>query len=123
MKIITKKLFKMKKKILSFFLFSSLIGFAQTGTEIDGSFNSVSGDNPPVSVNRSYRLYVPLSYNPASASVPLVMNFHGLGGSSSQQETYGDFRKIADTANFIKFYRSIPRCSASELKVRSFLFF
>ena len=33
--------------------------------------------------------------------VALVLNLHGLGSNSWQQMFYGDFRPIADTANFI----------------------
>ncbi len=49
---------------------------------------------------RSYKIYIPASYS-ASVPVPLVFNFHGLGSNSLQQMLYGDFRSIADTANFI----------------------
>lgn len=50
--------------------------------------------------SRSFRLYVPSVYN-ASNPVPLVFNFHGYGSNGSEQEMYGDFTEIADTANFI----------------------
>lgn len=83
----------MKKYLLILSLFTSIISVAQTGIVIDDSI--VSGG-----VTRTYRLYVPLMYDPATA-VPLVMNFHGLGTTSALQESYGDFRQIADTANFI----------------------
>ncbi len=51
-------------------------------------------------LTRSYRLYVPASYN-ANTAVPLVFNLHGYTSNAQQQEVYGDFRGIADTANFI----------------------
>ncbi len=51
-------------------------------------------------VMREYQLYVPAMYNPATP-VPVVFNFHGLGSNMQQQAFYGDFRPIADTANFI----------------------
>lgn len=51
-------------------------------------------------LTRSYRLYVPASYN-ANTAVPLVFNLHGYTSNAIQQELYGDFRGIADTANFI----------------------
>ncbi len=49
---------------------------------------------------RQYRLYVPAAYN-GSAPVPLLFNLHGYGSNNLQQSIYGDFRSIADTANFI----------------------
>ena len=49
---------------------------------------------------RDYRLYVPRAYN-GSRPVPLLLNLHGYGSNNSQQEQYGDFRPIADTANFL----------------------
>jgi polyhydroxybutyrate depolymerase len=49
---------------------------------------------------RTYRLYVPAIYT-GNESVPLVFNFHGYTSSAFEQENYGDFRPIADTANFI----------------------
>jgi polyhydroxybutyrate depolymerase len=51
-------------------------------------------------LERTYRLYIPAVYN-AATPVPLVLNLHGYGSNNLQQEFYGDFRAIADTANFI----------------------
>lgn len=51
-------------------------------------------------VTREYRLYVPAIYS-ASTPVPLVFNLHGYTSDNVSQEFYGDFRSIADTANFI----------------------
>jgi polyhydroxybutyrate depolymerase len=52
------------------------------------------------SVQRSYILYIPASYTPGT-NVPLVFNFHGYTSDATSQMWYGDFRGIADTANFI----------------------
>ena len=49
---------------------------------------------------RDYRLYVPEMYD-GSESVPLILNLHGYTSNGFEQEIYGDFRPIADTANFI----------------------
>lgn len=49
---------------------------------------------------RDYRLYVPASYD-GSEAVPLLFNLHGYTSNNNAQEVYGDFRGIADTANFI----------------------
>lgn len=51
-------------------------------------------------ITRDYKLYIPASYS-STAAVPLVINLHGLGSDNFQQMFYGDFRPIADTANFI----------------------
>lgn len=49
---------------------------------------------------RSYQLYVPASYD-GNTSVPLVFNLHGYGSNNTQQMAYGNFKPIADTANFL----------------------
>lgn len=51
-------------------------------------------------IERSYRLYVPDVYT-GNESVPLLFNLHGYTSNAFEQEVYGDFRPIADTANFI----------------------
>lgn len=51
-------------------------------------------------LKRTYRIYIPKIYK-ASQPVPLILNLHGLTSNGQQQESYGDFRPIADTANFI----------------------
>jgi polyhydroxybutyrate depolymerase len=60
------------------------------------SYGSIVSDG----LVRDYKLYVPAIYN-GSLPVPLVFNFHGYGSNFDEQELYGDFRAIADTANFI----------------------
>ncbi|MBT2559342.1 hypothetical protein J7E24_16250 [Hymenobacter sp. ISL-91] len=51
-------------------------------------------------VVRDYRLYVPRAYD-GTKPVPLLLNLHGFGSNNVEQEQYGDFRAIADTANFL----------------------
>ncbi|MCD4655830.1 hypothetical protein K8T06_18065 [bacterium] len=51
-------------------------------------------------IQRDYILYIPASYS-GDVSVPLVFNFHGYTCTAFDQMYYGDFRPIADTANFI----------------------
>lgn len=50
---------------------------------------------------RNYRLYLPANYNANTSLRPLILNLHGLGSNALEQENYGDFRAIADTAGFI----------------------
>jgi polyhydroxybutyrate depolymerase len=54
-------------------------------------------------VKRSYILYLPKVYTGAQ-KVPLLFCFHGYNMQASAQMAYGDFRKVADTANFILVY-------------------
>jgi polyhydroxybutyrate depolymerase len=82
----------MKKLLFTLFVF---IYFAQINAQTNNSYTITSGG-----VARSYILYVPAIYNP-SVPTPLVFEFHGYTSSNTQQEYYGDFRSIADTANFI----------------------
>jgi polyhydroxybutyrate depolymerase len=51
-------------------------------------------------IARAYRIYIPASYQ-AGTAAPLVLNLHGYTSNNQQQEFYGDFRAIADTAGFI----------------------
>lgn len=53
--------------------------------------------------DREYVLYVPNSYD-GSIPVPLMMNFHGYGGSASAYMLYADMRALADAHNFILVY-------------------
>lgn len=50
--------------------------------------------------NRSYHLHVPNSY-PTDRRVPLVLRFHGLGGSGGQEMNSTGYRGIADREGFI----------------------
>jgi polyhydroxybutyrate depolymerase len=80
----------------SFYLFSALffsfyISFCQS---------TVSGNFIHNNINRSYRIYIPASYD-GTVAVPLVLNLHGYGSNAIEQELYTNFKSIADTANFI----------------------
>lgn len=82
----------MKHILLFLFVLTfPIFGFAQQ--TINGSLEH---DN----LQRDYILYVPASYS-ADTPVPLLFNFHGYTSNATEQMFYGDFRPIADTANFI----------------------
>ncbi|HZH86422.1 MAG TPA: T9SS type A sorting domain-containing protein [Brumimicrobium sp.] len=82
------------KLLLLFFSFClALVSQSQTGTQ---TTNTMTHDGKV----REYILYVPQMYD-VSVEVPLVINLHGYTSNMTQQLVYGDFRKIADTANFI----------------------
>lgn len=51
-------------------------------------------------IERDYRLYIPAAYDPQTPT-PLLFNLHGYGSNNIEQEFYGDFRPVADTAGFI----------------------
>ncbi len=51
-------------------------------------------------IYRHFITYIPSIYQP-SEPIPLVFNLHGRSSTAWQQMWYGDFRDIADTANFI----------------------
>ena len=72
-------------------LFFSNFGFGQQ--TISDSIN-ING------IYRNFIIYIP-SINQPSQPCPLVFNLHGKTGTSLGQMWYGDFRDIADTANFI----------------------
>ncbi len=61
---------------------------------------TVTGNFEYDGLNRTYRLYIPDSYDPGVQS-PLVLNLHGYGSNNIEQELYGDFRPVADTAGFL----------------------
>ena len=79
------------KKLLLILLSLPFIGFGQQII------------NDSILVNGTYRhfiTYVPSIYQP-SVPTPLVLNLHGRTMTAEEQMFYGDFRDIADTANFI----------------------
>ena len=85
---------RLKKLILSSLLISaSLFCFSQSGVTI---IDSIKSNN----IMRKFRLYVPNIYTGTSA-VPLILNLHGYTSNAAQQQGYGNFMPIADTANFL----------------------
>ena len=54
-------------------------------------------------LTREYLLYVPSSYN-SNTAVPLLFNFHGYGGTSSDHLATADMRSLADQENFLLCY-------------------
>ncbi|MBK8153957.1 MAG: hypothetical protein IPK61_13570 [Saprospiraceae bacterium] len=69
--------------------------------------STVTGKITHDGLQRTYRFYIPQNLK-AGQKLPLVFNLHGLGSNGIQQEFYGDFRKIADTAGFSSFIRMAP---------------
>ncbi len=50
--------------------------------------------------SRTYILHVPSSYD-GKTPVPLVLDFHGLGGSGMQEESSSGYRQVADREGFL----------------------
>lgn len=62
--------------------------------------NTLNGTLQSGGLTRDYLLYVPAIYD-GSTPVPLLLNLHGYTSNNIAQLFYGDFRSIADTANFL----------------------
>ncbi|MBK9175966.1 MAG: prolyl oligopeptidase family serine peptidase [Flavobacteriales bacterium] len=67
---------------------------------ISGAQTTINGSIQHDGLQRDYILYVPAIYSPGTP-VPLVFNLHGYTSDNLAQLFYGEFRPIADTANFI----------------------
>ncbi|MEX2483968.1 MAG: PHB depolymerase family esterase [Brumimicrobium sp.] len=81
------------KLLLSFLFTSTLFFLSISQTTL---VESIQHDG----MTREYRVYIPAVYD-ATENVPLIFNLHGYTSNAFEQENYGDFRSIADTANFI----------------------
>ena len=100
----------MKKILLSFTLLILVISSCKNDDGKGGDYNSDEcylNTNAQTLVhdglNREYIIYVPNSYNGTSA-VPLLLNFHGFGGSASQFINDADMRAEAEANSFILVY-------------------
>ncbi|MAP01539.1 MAG: hypothetical protein CMD01_01810 [Flavobacteriales bacterium] len=69
------------------------------GCYLNSTARSITHDG----LNREYIVYVPNSYN-GSSSVPLLLNFHGFGGSASEYMLDADLRSLAESDTFIVAY-------------------
>ncbi len=86
----------MKKQLQHFttlFLLFISFTYSQAQTFVVDSF--VAGG-----IMRTFRVYVPTIYSNTNA-VPLILNLHGYTSNAFEQEFYGNFKPIADTANII----------------------
>lgn len=83
----------MKKYLSLFFTVICCLHLSSSAQLMNGSFMHNG-------VQRSYILYIPANYS-ASTLAPIVLNFHGYGGTAAQQMLMSNFQPIADTAGFI----------------------
>ena len=91
----TISIFDKNNHMNKFFSLLSLLALIEINAQVTLS-KTISIDG----ATRQYRLYIPASYDGTKA-FPIVFNFHGYGSNNIEQENYGDFRGIADTANFL----------------------
>jgi polyhydroxybutyrate depolymerase len=84
----------MKYTILTFIVFLSITSFGQKTIH-----DTITHDG----MERAFIVYVPKAYVEGT-NVPLLFNFHGYTSKAKDQMWYGEFRHIADTANFIIAY-------------------
>ena len=103
----TKKESTMKKQFYFFaVLITILIGCGKEDN-ISNSESYYSNTNAQTlvhdGINREYVLYIPNSYDGTSA-VPLMLNFHGFGGSASDYMQDADMRSLAESDTFILVY-------------------
>ena len=68
--------------------------------DVPGLFTRTLSHN---GVARRYIVYIPGSYDRTS-SVPLMLNFHGFGGTADQHLRSADMRSSADSGKFILVY-------------------
>jgi len=94
----------MKKSIL---LFMMLLTILSSCSKDDVKENSESCDSNTSAqsividgINREYVLYIPNSYD-GTSSVPVLLNFHGFGGSASAFMIDADMRTLAESDTFI----------------------
>jgi polyhydroxybutyrate depolymerase len=86
----------MKLRYIYFFcLVSSLFSIGYAADDINGSF-VVDG------ITREYILHLPKNYG--AGTYPLVMVFHGGGGTAEQIKDHTKFNKLADRENFMVVY-------------------
>lgn len=52
---------------------------------------------------RTYRIHTPPGFSTAE-HLPMVLNLHGVGSNSAQQEVYSGMNDVADTARFVVVY-------------------
>lgn len=91
------------KKLSLFFivLLSVFIGCEKDGAKGGACFlNTNARSIVHNDVNREYVIYIPSSYDGVSP-VPLMINFHGFGGSASDHMANADLNSLADSEIFI----------------------
>jgi polyhydroxybutyrate depolymerase len=55
-------------------------------------------------IERSYRIFIPETYDETGEPVPLVIVLHGAGGTGAWIESFSGFNDLSNTENFIAVY-------------------
>lgn len=103
----------MKKGSLFFVVLFTILSCKTDGNKENLEFCYLNANSEVLlhnDIDREYILYIPDSYD-GSTSVPLMLNFHGFGGSASNFMANADMHPIAESNNFILVY---PQGSCSE---------
>ena len=97
----------MKKSILLFTVLLTILSSCRRDVINNNSESCYSNNNAQSivhdGVNREYVLFIPNSYD-GTSSVPLMLNFHGFGGSASDYMQDADMRSLAEADTFILVY-------------------
>ena len=94
---------KMKKLVILSILLSSLF-FSCNKNNQDTCFSNPNAQSIVHNgINREYILYVPTTYSNSSPR-PLMLNFHGFGGSASDYMEEADMRSNAESDTFLLIY-------------------
>ena len=97
----------MKKSILLFTILLTILSSCDKDDVNANSESCYTNSNAQSivhdGINREYVLYMPNSYDGATA-VPVLFNFHGFGGSASEFMQEADMRSLAEADTFILIY-------------------
>jgi polyhydroxybutyrate depolymerase len=95
----------MRFRISMIVLALAIIACSRTAIEASGPAQAGSTEGQIMSsgVTRHYILHVPSTYQSGNA-VPLIINFHGLGSNSKEEESLTGMSAKADEENFIVVY-------------------
>ncbi len=97
------------RKLTWFFLIITTIISSCKGNNDNDKTKETCSFNPNATIiehdgiDREYVLYIPKSYSAASP-VPLMLNFHGYGGSASEFMQEADMRSLSEDSGFILAY-------------------
>ena len=91
----------MKKLLLTFLIFVLLVGCKKNEENFGNSSHEFSLTHN--GINREFLVFTPSTYNSAYA-FPVVLNFHGFGGTINDYALYASMQTIAETEGFILVY-------------------